>query len=190
MSDIFLPTYDSLTFSKRIARTGFSEVYVTKYHKIKDNKIVSLKCVGKVTTQPYGEYEMLKDLKHPNIIAVLGIRHHGNIHIIYFPWMNRGTLAEWVARQKTFSEIEVRKIFYKMFLAVEYIHSKGIIHHDIKLDNFLVAGKTDLSIKLTDFGLAQYIYNDPIDIFCGTPLYIAPEIMFGPTHTYSSDIWS
>ena len=78
-----------------------------------------------------------------------------------------------------FSEEETSQIILNLFDAVEYLHSREIVHRDIKPDNILLANRQDLSsLKLIDFGLSSQYFEILGDFeFCGTLLYMAPEQM-------------
>ena len=96
-------------------------------------------------------------------------------------------------RQKTrLTDDEARPILLQLLAVVEYLHTNHVIHRDLKLGNlFLKQGPV---IKLGDFGLATLVYgeNDRKRTICGTPNYIAPEILSGGEkgHSYEVDIWS
>ena len=80
---------------------------------------------------------------------------------------------------------------------VAYLHSKGIIHRDIKAENVLLHeetladGSTHERIKLTDFGssVVQRAGKKRVT-FCGTPMYMAPEVVAGDAHTEAVDVWT
>lgn len=75
-------------------------------------------------------------------------------------------------------------------LALEYLHSKGIVYRDLKPENILLG--IDGHIKLTDFGLSKVDLRDDekTNTFCGTPEYLAPEILLGQGHNRCVDWWS
>ena len=83
-------------------------------------------------------------------------------------------------------------VFYsaEIFLAISFLHSKGIIYRDLKPENILLDRYGH--IKLTDFGLAKHIQKTEgkTQTFCGTAEYIAPEILIGKEYNFSVDIWS
>ena len=74
-----------------------------------------------------------------------------------------------------------RRFFKQIIEAFDYLHSKGIAHRDVKLDNILIEERTKM-IKIIDFGFAAFITNSDgstqrLKIFCGTPSYMAPELV-------------
>jgi cell cycle serine/threonine-protein kinase CDC5/MSD2 len=96
-------------------------------------------------------------------------------------------------RQKTrLTDEEARPILLQLLAVVEYLHTNHVIHRDLKLGNLFL--KQGPIIKLGDFGLATLVYgeNDRKRTICGTPNYIAPEILAGGEkgHSYEVDIWS
>ena len=101
------------------------------------------------------------------------------------------TLNELLKRRKTLSELEVQYYIIKLIEALKYLHSLRIIHRDLKLANLFLTDK--LELKLGDFGLAIKLSKEGErrKTVCGTPNYIAPEILDGKTgHSYEVDIWS
>jgi serine/threonine protein kinase len=102
------------------------------------------------------------------------------------------TMMEELKIKGRLGDDEARIILLQLLLAVEHLHANHVIHRDLKLGNlFLKAGPT---VKLGDFGLATLVYgeDDRKRTICGTPNYIAPEILDGGErgHSYEVDIWS
>lgn len=94
-------------------------------------------------------------------------------------------------RRKRLTEIEVQYYTYQLIVALKYLHQNRVIHRDLKLGNLFLGEK--LEIKLGDFGLATRLEFDGEKkrTICGTPNYIAPEILDGKCgHCYEVDIWS
>ena len=93
-------------------------------------------------------------------------------------------------RRKTVTEIEARYFLKQIMEAVNYLHEKNIIHRDLKLGNIFV--NENMNLKLGDFGLATTIeYNgERKKTLCGTPNYIAPEVLSKKGHSFEVDIWS
>jgi polo-like kinase 1 len=93
-------------------------------------------------------------------------------------------------RRKALTEPEVRYLFRQTILAVAYLHQVKVIHRDLKLGNLFL--NDDMEIKLGDFGLATRVEMDGErkKTLCGTPNYIAPEVLTKKGHSYEVDIWS
>lgn len=99
---------------------------------------------------------------------------------------------ELLRSRRILTEPEVRLFLIQMIGAVKYMHSVGVIHRDLKLGNIFL--DANMNIKIGDFGLAALLFskNDRKKTICGTPNYIAPEILYGRDkgHSYEVDIWS
>jgi len=96
-------------------------------------------------------------------------------------------------QKETFSEKESRDIIAPIFDALIYCHKLGIVHRDIKPENLLFSSK-DLNsgvIKVSDFGLARFLQEDGFaTTTCGTPGYVAPEILSEKPYKEPCDFWS
>ena len=93
-------------------------------------------------------------------------------------------------RRKTFSEPEVRYIVKQIALACDYLHNNKIVHRDLKLGNLFL--NEEMDVKVGDFGLATKISNESVRklTLCGTPNYIAPEVLMKTGHSFEVDVWS
>jgi serine/threonine protein kinase len=90
-----------------------------------------------------------------------------------------------------FSEERARFYAAEMILALQHLHDCGIIYRDLKPENVLLDSQGHL--KITDFGLSKAKLENKdsqTNTFCGTPEYLAPEIIIGKGHSYSVDWWS
>ena len=101
----------------------------------------------------------------------------------------RGLITEFSAPME---ENQIKELFYQMLTSIEYCHSQGIVHRDIKLENFLVDIDNDgtIIVKLSDFGLAcKYEADQPPTTKCGSILSVAPEMLIKETYCHKVDIW-
>ena len=110
---------------------------------------------------------------------------------IYFimPFVRGGELFQHLRNCRFFSEEKVR--FYSAIIgsSLEYLHTHGIIYRDIKPENVLI--DEDGYLRLVDFGMAKVLQGDEkATSFCGTPQYLAPEIITGEGHNKAADWWS
>jgi len=78
----------------------------------------------------------------------------------------------------------------QLFAALSYLHKHGIVHRDLKLENLLLTKPGSLVIKLADFGLSKVYTGEALQTACGTPYYVAPEILFGDGYDYKIDTWA
>ena len=132
----------------------------------------------------------MKSLKHNSIVRILETIETSNYILIIMENVNGGDLLSFVKKRTKLNEKTAKIIFKQLIISLKYIHSKGIIHRDIKLDNILI----DLhnNIKICDFGVGKnYQNNEKFMDQCGTPAYIAPEILQNEGYEGPPvDIWS
>lgn len=105
-------------------------------------------------------------------------------------YCKQGEIFDYLLAHKQLAESEARRLFRQLLSAVDYIHSLGFVHRDIKLENVLLDSM--FHVKLADFGFARaFAGSNALRTSCGSPHYAAPEVLFG--HEYRGpeiDIWS
>lgn len=118
-----------------------------------------------------------------------------NIYLI-LEFQRQGSLLSTLQAQKQLNEGQIRNIMAQLLLALDFIHQKHIVHRDIKIDNILinqVDQNEEYDVRIADFGLACFTYRDqPLYQKCGTPGYVAPEILRQSAggYSYKCDIFS
>eukprot|EP00397_Hematodinium_sp_SG-2012_P005662 GEMP01005684.1.p1 GENE.GEMP01005684.1~~GEMP01005684.1.p1 ORF type:complete len:718 (+),score=184.05 GEMP01005684.1:209-2362(+) len=144
------------------------------------------------------EYELLRQLHHPNIIQCYGYFwdfEQRSLYIVLEYAMCGDLHKELKARKRAcppepFSDREVWDIFTQILSGLHYLHAKGIVHRDIKCMNLLLTA--DGSVKIGDLGVSRQMSEDTIVLhsFYGTPLYLSPELVEGCPYTQMTDVWS
>jgi calcium/calmodulin-dependent protein kinase I len=139
------------------------------------------------------EIDILKQVDHPNIVKLHDIYEDEKYFFLVMELMMGGELFDQILEKEKFSEKEARDIIAPIFDALIYCHQLGIIHRDIKPENLLFSSKeiNTSIIKVSDFGLARFIDNETLaTTTCGTPGYVAPEILKQQPYKDSCDFWS
>ena len=135
------------------------------------------------------EKKILQSLDHPFLVGMIFCFQTEERIYFVMPFIRGGELFKHLRQQKFFKEDKVRFYAATIGLALDYLHSKGIIYRDIKPENILIG--EDGYLKLIDFGMAKILKNDEkATSFCGTPEYLAPEVITGEGHNKSADWWS
>ena len=113
-------------------------------------------------------------------------------YFIVMELMSGGDLFDRIGKKKSYSEADARDLVVKMLKAVAICHQKGIAHCDMKPKNLLlVADDDDSFIKLADFGFAARVHRPKsLTKQCGTPFFVAPEILTRKPYDQQSDMWS
>jgi len=128
----------------------------------------------------FQEIQALRNLRHPNIIRILDVADNPDSICFIMEYAAGGELRGYVEKHKSLSEEESRSFFKQIVRAVHYIHSKKIIHRDLKLENILLDKEN--RCKIVDFGLSDYVAGakkDGVVTDAGTEAYLAPEVYNG-----------
>jgi polo-like kinase 1 len=179
-----------------LGKGGFAKVY--KFTNLETNKLMAGKIMPKANfTRSRSRMKLMSEIKlhkilhHPNIVKFEHVfEDQDNVYILLELCANQ-SLNDLAKRRKRLTEFEVQCYLIQMVDSLKYLHSNRIIHRDLKLGNFFI--NENMQIKLGDFGLAAKLEFDGEKkrTVCGTPNYIAPEILDGEVgHSYEVDVWS
>lgn len=195
--DIILDTNMKITYKKGrfFGKGGFAKCYEitdTSNNRTYAGKIVSKKLMSKQNQRDKmtQEIRIHKSLSHKHIVGFYGFFEDSlNVYIV-LELCRRRSMMELHKRRMTLSEPETRFYMKQILNGVHYLHNNKIIHRDLKLGNLFL--NDDLHVKIGDFGLAARIEfeGETKKTLCGTPNYIAPEILNKKGHSFEVDIWS
>lgn len=138
------------------------------------------------------EIAILQSINHPHIIGLHStIENAKQIHLI-MEYCGKTSLHAYLKAKngRRLDDAEAKRVFYQICQGISYCHAKNIVHRDLKLENLLVDDSNN--IKIIDFGFSICVENDKLlNIFCGTPSYMAPEIVSKRNYKgYLTDIWA
>lgn len=182
---------------KFLGKGGFAKCYEFKCknnNKLYAAKIVSKSNLVKIPAKQKlkSEIKIHKSLHHPNIVKFEHVfEDKNNVYILLEICKNK-TLNEMLKKRKVVTEMEVKFFLDQILKAVKFMHKNKVIHRDLKLGNLFLGD--NMQIKIGDFGLATIIefQGQLRHTICGTPNYIAPEILEGKSggHSYEVDLWA
>ncbi|XP_055975118.1 serine/threonine-protein kinase DCLK2 isoform X2 [Sorex fumeus] len=148
------------------------------------------KCCGKEHLIE-NEVSILRRVKHPNIIMLVEEMETATELFLVMELVKGGDLFDAITSSTKYTERDGSAMVYNLASALRYLHGLSIVHRDIKPENLLVCEYPDgtKSLKLGDFGLATVV-EGPLYTVCGTPTYVAPEIIAETGYGLKVDIWA
>jgi calcium-dependent protein kinase len=152
-------------------------------------KIIKFDTTGSVDRKEIvSEIMLLKDLDHPNIVKIIEYFESSNSLFIVMELIEGKPLIEYiVSNMKSLSQATIAAVLTQIMSALAYLHSRSIVHRDIKSENVLFNGKV---ATLVDFGLSRHLKKKRgFEEVEGTTLYMAPEVIKS-SGTEKSDIWA
>ena len=191
------PKITDFTIIKELGAGSFGHVYLVTHKKTKANyaiKAIDKRNKTNIEEKPYfrREVEVMYKIHHPNVVKLFGHFEDNNYCYFIMEYIPIGNLFGIIPKdkKKRISSQIVASLMKDIISAVYFLHNMNppIIHRDIKPENVLLAEK--LTAKLTDFGWSNYIQEDEKrTTVCGTPIYLAPEIIKEQGHDEKVDIW-
>eukprot|EP00917_Polyrhabdina_sp_WS-2016_P017149 GHVP01037024.1.p1 GENE.GHVP01037024.1~~GHVP01037024.1.p1 ORF type:complete len:677 (-),score=47.03 GHVP01037024.1:131-2161(-) len=175
-----LRTFEDLYQFEDVIGTGsFGKVLVGRHRST--GARVCLKSVPKSHQNVfsfYHEVRIMRKISHPNIVQIYAsYEDKHNVHMV-MEYCSGGEVFDFVQQRGPLDEETSRKVMKKVLSCVEYLHSIGIIHRDLKTENLLLCDQHDVTnIKLIDFGLSAVLGDQPLTLRCGSPGYVAPEVL-------------
>ncbi|XP_077547359.1 serine/threonine-protein kinase PLK1-like [Haemaphysalis longicornis] len=180
---------------KFLGKGGFAYCYEMKdkqTNKVYAGKVVSKAALVKSHQKQKiaQEIQIHRSLENKHVVGFHSyFEDDSNVYII-LELCSGGSLMEMHRRRKTLTEAEARYFLYQILLGCRYLVQQRVIHRDLKLGNLLLNERMEL--KIGDFGFATRIEfeGERKMTLCGTPNYIAPEILSKKGHSFEVDVWS
>lgn len=171
---------------------------VLKVERKSDGKLFAAKIIKKRNFKPevmrkmYEEVRILSKLRHPNInflIETINTKKH--IHMV-LELLEGDELFVSIVEKKRYTEIEAANVIRQVTRACEHMHERRIIHRDLKPQNLVYLDPNNAQICVTDFGLAKLVKSEDglMETTCGTPGYVAPEVLEMTKYDSKVDLWS
>uniref|UniRef100_W5L3R7 protein kinase C n=1 Tax=Astyanax mexicanus TaxID=7994 RepID=W5L3R7_ASTMX len=179
-----------------IGRGSYAKVLLVRLKK--NEHIYAMKVVKKELVHDDEDIDWVQTEKHvfeqastnPFLVGLHSCFQTESRLFLVIEYVNGGDLMFHMQRQRKLPEEHARFYAAEICIALNFLHEKGIIYRDLKLDNVLL--DQDGHIKLTDYGMCKEGIRpgDTTSTFCGTPNYIAPEILRGEDYGFSVDWWA
>ncbi|CAD8163793.1 unnamed protein product [Paramecium octaurelia] len=176
--------HDAFSVSKMIGKGSFAKVYSAT--KKENNNQYAIKAFSKsyMSQQSKGiesllnEIKVMRKLNHPNIVKLHEV--HETTNSIYFvlDMIQGGELLQRVRETGFLPAETMQKLAFNLISALRHMHENNLIHRDLKPENLLLKSReNNYEIVLADFGLATSLNEEPLFKRCGTPGFVAPEIL-------------
>ena len=191
------PKITDFTITKELGSGSFGRVYLVTHKKTKVQyaiKAIDKRDKTNIEEKPYfrREVEVMYKIHHPNVVKLFGHFEDNNYCYFIMEYISKGNIYGLIPqdKKKRLSTQIVASLIKDVISAVYFLHNMDppIIHRDIKPENVLLA--EGMVAKLTDFGWSNYMQEDEKrTTVCGTPIYLAPEIIKEQGHDERVDIW-
>jgi len=184
---------DYIIYRNKIGKGSFSKIYrgVLSNNKSKEIAVKMIKKKNIKNEQLIQrEIKVLQSLKHENIIQLLDVIITNNRYHLILNYCKFGDLKNYMYHEHPdMSEYDIQYLMKQLKSGLQYLYENKIIHRDLKPQNILVT--CEKIIKISDFGFAKIYKDDTMtQTICGSPLYMAPEILNYKQYTILADLWS
>jgi len=191
------PKIKDFEILKELGNGSFGRVFLARHNKT--HVLYAIKAIDKknktnIEEKPYfrRELEVMYKIHHPNVVKLFGHFEDNNYCYFIMEYINKGNVYNLLTldKKRKLSTKFVASIMKDVISATYFLHymNPPIIHRDIKPENVLL--NEGIVAKLTDFGWSNYIQEDKErKTVCGTPIYLAPEIIKEQGHDERVDIW-
>lgn len=185
---------------KVVGKGSFAKVYLA--HRIEDKVEFAIKSFDKRGLEANEknklsllmEINIMRMLEHPSILSVYEVYETDNHINLILQILKGGELFDRLVSKGRYNERDGSLLIKNLLSSLDHLHSKGIMHRDLKPENLILASKEDdKNVMLADFGLATFVDIEPQNqLFtrCGTPGYVAPEVLDDMPYTEKVDIFS
>ena len=190
-------TVGNYTLVEKLGQGSYATVYKA-HHKVNGGdyavKVISRQRIGSEKLQRNLEQEIsiMKEITNENVVRLYGTFTSKNNIYLVLEYCGGGDLQLFIRKHKRLEEIVALKFLIQMARGLKFLHSKNVIHRDIKPQNLLLSEfSPNAIIKFADFGFAKHLHEAALaQTPCGTPLYMAPEIFEMKEYDAKADVWS
>lgn len=155
-------------------------------------KILKQRLDANSAREAVSEIQSLRILRHTNVVSFFDawVDVDERLHML-MEYCDGGDLQEYLPKMHPIPTPIILSFFSQLLIAMDYLHTKHVLHRDIKCSNILICRST-LTLKIGDFGLSKCVdgTDDAAQTRLGTPFYMSPELVSSKNYTRKTDIWS
>merc|ERR1739844_320867 len=190
------PTVEDKYILKDVLGTGaFSQVRLAEskdrpgdLHAI---KVIDKKALKGKEDSLENEIKVLRRLDHPKVVKLLEAYESKSYVYLVMELVTGGELFDRIVEKGSYTEKDAADLIKQVLSAVAYMHSSGVVHRDLKPENLLYhSPDEDSKIMISDFGLSKMEDSGIMATACGTPGYVAPEVLAQKPYGKEVDVWS
>ncbi|XP_076294793.1 calcium/calmodulin-dependent protein kinase I isoform X2 [Lasioglossum baleicum] len=154
-------------------------------------KIIDKKALKGKEDSLENEIKVLRRLTHPNIVQLLETFEDKQKFYLIMELVTGGELFDRIVEKGSYTEKDASGLIRQILEAVDYMHEQGVVHRDLKPENLLYySPDEDSKIMISDFGLSKMEDSGIMETACGTPGYVAPEVLAQKPYGKAVDVWS
>lgn len=181
---------------KEIGKGNYASVHLAR--NMENNERYAVKQINKEVVQKssrgpsavVSEIEIMRKINHPMIVKLFRVYENDNFVSLVLDYVEGGSLYTRIQRVEKFSEEDSSRFTKNLLEILHYLHSMNIVHRDLKPENILMmSNSNNFEFKLCDFGLACIAGDDQV-LRCGSPGYVAPEILLKKAYNNKVDVFS
>jgi len=190
------PTVEDKYILKDVLGTGaFSQVRLAE-SKERPGDLYAIKVIDKKALKGKedsleNEIKVLRRLDHPNVVKLLEAYESKSYVYLVMELVTGGELFDRIVEKGSYTEKDAADLIKQVMSAVHYMHESGVVHRDLKPENLLYhSPDEDSKIMISDFGLSKMEDSGIMATACGTPGYVAPEVLAQKPYGKEVDVWS
>ncbi|KAL6648388.1 hypothetical protein ACP70R_012612 [Stipagrostis hirtigluma subsp. patula] len=179
-----------------IGSGAYSQVWLGRHRgrgtEVAVKEIAMERLSSKLRESLLSEVDILRRIRHPNIIALHdSIKDRGKIYLI-LEYCRGGDLHMYLQRHKRVPELVAKHFIRQLASGLQMLRDNNVVHRDLKPQNILLVENNENSLlKIADFGFAKFLEPSSLaETLCGSPLYMAPEVMRAQKYDAKADLWS
>ncbi|EDV29000.1 uncharacterized protein TRIADDRAFT_49758 [Trichoplax adhaerens] len=186
--------HSKYSFKDVLGTGAFSEVVLAENKQTKEK--FAIKCIDKRAVKGKeksleNEIAILQKVEHPNIVKLIELYDSKTHLYLIMELVTGGELFDRIVQKGSYTERDASVLIKQVLEAVGYLHDIGIVHRDLKPENLLYYSPADDSkIMISDFGLSHMDDGTAMATACGTPGYVAPEVLAQEPYGKEVDCWS